>query len=157
MFERFAQDARKKVKRAAHLAELEGAAMVEVEHLLSALIDPADDEIGRRLIAAGVTPDRLRVARDNEFQSALAIAGVFTDRPAPAGARRLRRGRSSDFSPSAKLALTRTLEVTLDRGERRITTASLLAAILNAKVGSIPRLLTELDTTAAELRRRVLP
>ena len=152
MFERFTKQARQTVRRAAEIAEQEGAATVEVEHLLTAVVDPAGDDVGLRLVALGITPARVRDARDREFQSALALAGVHTDRSAPAPMRRQMRGRTTTFAPSSKLALERTLEVALASGDRRISNKNLLIAITHTNVGVIPRLLRELDTTPDELR-----
>lgn len=152
MFERFTGETRAIVRRAASLAEAEGAAMVEVEHLLTALVDPATDPVGRALLAAGVTPSAVRAARDREFRSALALAGVVTARSSPAAADRLRRGRSTRFAPSARLALERTLAVAAASGERRVTTRHLVVAMTDTPVGIMPRLLRELDVTAEDLR-----
>lgn len=147
MFERFDPAVREKVRRAAELAEAEGGSMVEVEHLLTALVDPVSDPVGRRLQTAGVTSQHIRAARDAEFQKALALAGVVTSRRSPAGAPRLRRGRTTRFAPSAKLALERTLEVAVDSGQRRITNKTLILGIIRTDVGIMPRLLDELGTS----------
>lgn len=155
MFERFTQETRQKVHRATELAEAEGAAMVEVEHLLLALVDPSKDKVGIALERAGVTRQTINDARDREFRTALALAGVSTGRSVPAGARRLRRGRTTRFAPSARLALERTLEVAQASDERRITNESLLLAIVCAQVGIIPRLLDELGTHPDTLRRAI--
>ncbi|MEZ5268811.1 MAG: Clp protease N-terminal domain-containing protein [Microthrixaceae bacterium] len=153
MFERFATETREITRRAAELAELEHSSTVEVEHLLLALVDPIADDVGRLLEAHEVDASAVREARDREFRSALAIAGVHTDRSAPPGAARLRRGRSTRFALSAKLALERTLEVALRSGEKRITNKHLLLAIVDAKTGIVPRLLDELGTSPDQLRQ----
>lgn len=153
MFERFDRETRETIQRAAELAEREGAAMVEVEHLLSALVDPVTDDMGRALESLGVTAQSIRLARDREFRSALALAGVDTRRSTPAGAPRLRRGRTTRFAPSAKLALERTLRIAVESEDRRITNEALLAGIVAARVGIMPRLLDELGTSSKELVR----
>ncbi len=155
MFERFAKETRQTVLRAAELAEAEGSAMVEVEHLLHALVDPVSGSVGRALVSAGLSSEALREARDREFRSALALAGVATERPAPAGARRMRRGRTTPFAASAKLALERTLQLTLESAERRISNLTLLHAILSARVGIMPRLLDELGTNVASIEEAI--
>jgi len=66
MPERFARDTREKVRRAAELAEAENASMVEVEHLLSALVDPITDSLGQHLNTAGLSAPAIRAARDRE-------------------------------------------------------------------------------------------
>jgi ATP-dependent Clp protease ATP-binding subunit ClpA len=155
MPERFVKNTRNTVRRAAEIAEDEGAAMVEVEHLLTAIVDPATDATGHALLSAGLTSEAIRQARDDEFRSALVIAGVQTSQPSPAAARRVRRGRSTTFAPSAKLALERSLECAAKSGDRRITSRHLFEAIIGASVGIIPRLLAELGTNAELLRQTV--
>jgi len=152
MFERFARETRAAVRRASEIAETEGAAVVQSEHLLLALVDPARDPVGRALVEAGIDADRINAARDREFRSALAAAGVDTERGAPSPPSRLRRGRMTRFAPSAKLALERTLVATVDEGARRISNRHLLVAIASAEVGTTPALLAELGTDADELR-----
>lgn len=158
MFERFDAIARAKVVRAAELADDEEATTVEAEHLLIALVDPADDAVGEMLIESGITGAAIREARDREFQSALARVGVPTSRSAPAGAARLRRGRSTRFGQSAKLAMERTADQ-IDHSARthgrRVTSEHLARAIISAEVGTTPRLLAELGTTRDELTARL--
>ena len=153
MFERFARETSQKVQRAAELAETEGASVVEVEHLLLALVDPATDDVGSSLVDVGITRQSINAARDREFRSALAHAGVTTARSVPAGAPRLRRGRTTLFAPSAKLALERSAGVTSEQGDSRIGTKHLLTAIVRAEVGIMPRLLEELGTTPEDLEQ----
>lgn len=152
MFERFASSTKEKVRRAAEIAESDGSATVEAEHLLLALVDPADDSIGQALVRCGLTADGIRDARNREFQSALAVVGVDTNRAAPSGALRLRRGRTTAFGQSSKLALERSLEQATNQGARRITTTHLARAIVGAETGPTPRLLSELGTNAEQLR-----
>jgi D-alanyl-D-alanine carboxypeptidase len=151
MFERFDTIASAKVLRAAELADDEGATTVEAEHLLIALVDPVDDPVGEMLIASGITGAAISEARDREYQSALASVGVPTSRSAPAGAARLRRGRSTRFGQSAKLAIERTIDQLARTHGRRVTSEHLLRAIISADVGVTPRLLAELGTTREEL------
>jgi ATP-dependent Clp protease ATP-binding subunit ClpA len=153
MFERFAKEARETVRRAAEIADSEQATLVQSEHLLLALVDPPRDSVGRSLVDADISADRIREARDREFRSALAAVGVDTERSAPPPSFRLRRGRTTRFAPSAKLALERTLAVCAELGDRRISNRHLLVAIAGADVGTTPTLLDELGTTAEELGR----
>lgn len=155
MFERFGRDARETVRRAAELAETEGSAVVHAEHLLTALVDPVRDPVGHALVAAGVTAAAVRAARDHEFRSALATVGIDTERPVPPASGRLRRGRTTRFAPSAKLALERTLDAATGAGDRRITNRHLVIAIVGVDVGRTPQLLVELGTTPAELLERL--
>lgn len=151
MFQRFAPPVRAKVQRAVELAQAERASLVEVEHLFTALVDPVADPVGQVLDAMGVSPHSIRDARNREFQSALALVGVQTRRPAPPAGPRQRRGRSTRFAPSAKLALERALAIAVASRERRIDTDSLGLAIVAAEVGIMPRLLAELNTDRHEL------
>jgi ATP-dependent Clp protease ATP-binding subunit ClpA len=153
MFERFAKPARETVRRAAEIAESEQATLVQSEHLLLALVDPPRDALGRSLANAGITADTISKACDREFRSALAAVGVDTERHAPPPSSRLRRGRTTRFAPSAKLALERSLAVCAELGDRRISNRHLLVAIVGADVGRTPALLDELGTTAEQLVR----
>lgn len=154
MFERFAGGTRETARRAAEVAEAEQAAVVQAEHLLTALVDPVRDSVGQSLVDAGITVQAIRSARDREFRSALAAVGVDTDRAAPSPSSRLRRGRTARFAPSAKLALERTLAIATKEGARRISNRHLLAAIVTADAGRTPQLLVELGTTAEEVLER---
>ncbi len=151
MFERFAPATKEKVRRASEIAEYERSATVEADHLLLALVEPADDTVGDILIRSDVTAGAIRDARDREFRSALALVGVETTHAAPSGARRLRRGRTTRFGQSSKLALERAVEHATRHGDRRVTTRHLAQAIISAETGSTPRLLRQLGTTADEL------
>ena len=162
MPERFARDTREKVRRAAELAEAENASMVEVEHLLSALVDPITDSLGQHLNTAGLSAPAIRAARDREFHSALALVGVDTHGPSPSAAPRQRGGRTTSFGPSAKLSLERTLSIAAESGQRRITTTLLATATatatatVRADVGIMPRLLDELGTNGNDLEQLLL-
>lgn len=151
MFERFTRETRETVRRAAEVADAEHAAMVQAEHLLIALVSPARDGVGRALVNAGITAEKIGAARNREFQSALAAVGVDTDRPAPPPPSRLRRGRTARFAPSAKLALERTLASAMEQGDRHISNSHLLMAIAGADVGRTPALLAELGISRPEL------
>jgi ATP-dependent Clp protease ATP-binding subunit ClpA len=153
VFERFAKEARETVRRAAEIAESESAALVQSEHLLLALLDPPRERVGRALVNAGITADRVREARDREFRSALVSVGVHTERRSPASSSRLKRGRTTRFATSARLALERTLELCVEAGDRRITNGHLLSAIAQAEVGRTPAIIEELGTTRDELAR----
>lgn len=156
MFERFDKPAREVVRRAAEIAESEGATLVGVEHLLTAVVDPVRDHTGRTLERLGVTAQTLRDGRDREFRSALALAGVATDRDVPGTARRTRRGRTTRFAPSAKTTLERSLAITEQTGRRRITPTELVLAAIGTEVGITPRLLNELGVDRDEIRARLL-
>jgi ATP-dependent Clp protease ATP-binding subunit ClpA len=152
VFERFLGDTRATVKRAVEISEAEGASLVEAEHLLLALVDPVTDAVGQILVAAGADADAIRAARDREFRSSLEAVGITTGRTASSGSGRVRRGRTTRFSQSAKLALERTLERALASGDRRVSNTHLLEGIVTAERGRTPRLLEELGTTSGELR-----
>lgn len=155
MFERFAEEMRVVVHRATEIAGTEGAAVVQAEHLLTALVDPVRDAVGQSLVDCGITAAAIRSARDSEFQSALATVGVDTQRPVPPPAARLRRGRTTRFAPSAKLALERSLRLAIDKGARRVANRHLVAAIVSADAGRTPRLLAELGTTPVAIIERL--
>lgn len=154
MFERFARETREAVRRATEVADVEHAAVVQAEHLLMALVDPVRDPVGQSLVDAGITAQEIRSARDREFRSALTAVGVDTHRSVPPPSSRLRRGRTTRFAPSAKLALERTLVIATQEGARRISNRHLLAAIVSADAGRTPQVLVELGTTPAEILER---
>ncbi len=158
MFERFSPAARILAVCAIDIAAADGAATVEAEHLLLALTrqaeDPTthgltletEDATTRALNTLGITETAVRAALDSEFADALQAVGVTATR-SPS-----RRGRSRPkWGQSAKLALERTLQVTVDRGHKRIDTRHLLLALSHAEAGVVPRVLRTLDVSASDI------
>jgi ATP-dependent Clp protease ATP-binding subunit ClpA len=149
MFERFSSSARAAVKRARDVAAADGADTVEAEHLLLALTQQADEPTARALDALRITEAAVRKELDAEFATALQTVGVVATVPPW---RPSRPGRSSPkWGQSAKLALERSLQVTLDRGHKRIDDRHLLLALSQAEAGVIPRVLRAMDVTASDI------
>lgn len=126
MFERFTQDARSVVLRAADVeAAALGARTIEAEHLLLALSD-----------TIRVDHDLLVEALEAETVASLEAVGVSLRPPAP------RRRRSElRMGASGKLALHRSLKVALARKDRHIGAEHLALGVLQAEVGTVPRAL----------------
>ncbi len=57
--------------------------MVEVGHLLTAIVDPVTDATGQAFLSAGLTSEAIRRARNDEYRSAPVIVGVQTSQPSP--------------------------------------------------------------------------
>jgi ATP-dependent Clp protease ATP-binding subunit ClpA len=149
MFERFSRSGRAVVKRAPDLAAADGAATVEAEHLLLALTQQTDEPTSRALNQLGMTDTAVRAALDDEFTRALQTVGVAATVPPR---RRSRPGRSTPrWGQSAKLTLVRTLQVALDRGDKRIDDRHILLALSQAEAGVIPRVLHALDVTPGDI------
>ncbi len=149
MFERFSRSTRAVVKHAQELAVADGANTVEAEHLLLALTQRADQPTTRALATLGMTEPRVRDALDEEFVKALATVGVVAAvpprRPSP------QRRANPKWGQSAKLALIRSLQVSIDRGHKPIDDRHLLLAISQAEAGVIPHVLRTLHVSAGDL------
>jgi ATP-dependent Clp protease ATP-binding subunit ClpA len=114
-------------------ARASGQEAVEAEHLLLALADHPD------LRDLGFDRNRLVAALSAEEEWSLAVVGVFAeefDLSATA-----RRARKTKLATSAKLALHRAARVAVRRGDRRVTAHHLLAGVLAAEHGRVPRTL----------------
>lgn len=148
MFERFSRPARAAVTAAQRTAAAEGATTVEAEHFLLALSVDASARTTHALQALGVTEAAVRAALDKERTHALQLVGVANTaaqrKPLPPKA-------TPRFGQSAKLALERSLEVALDRGDRSIDDHHILLALGRAEAGVIPGVLRALDITSSAL------
>jgi ATP-dependent Clp protease ATP-binding subunit ClpA len=148
VFEKFDRQAKETVKRAQRLAADDGASTVEAEHLLLALTERSSERTARALAKLGLTPDAVRAGLVAEYADALGMVGVSaipSDRPTRATTSHPRWGQS------AKLTLTRTLQVALDRGQKRLDDRHLLLALTQAEAGVMPRLLQILEVTPSEI------
>lgn len=128
MFERFTKDARAVVEQALEEARALGSPTVEAEHLLLALA---------RRGATTLTHEEVLDALESEQRRSLAAAGVQWDVPRQA----LPGGARPRFGTSSKLALSRALPAAVERGERRLAARHVLAGVLRAEVGTVPRAL----------------
>src|SRR2546430_7349719 len=154
MLERFGRDARATVRRAQSRARAEGAISLEAQHLLLALTEVPSGRAGRVIVSLGLTQETVRQALDREMARALAAAGVHETPPVRRIPPTLGRGFPR-WGQSAKLALKRTLEEALRRGDRTMGNEHLLLAIVSAEAGVIPRVLEEIQITPAQVRAGV--
>jgi ATP-dependent Clp protease ATP-binding subunit ClpA len=152
MFERFSRSARATVKSAGDVAAADGSETVEAQHLLLALIQHADDPTARALDTLGISERAVRAALEEEFTHALQTVGVTATVPQQGPSRSGRSGRATPkWGQSAKLALVRALQVTVDRGYKRIEDRQLLIALSLAEAGVVPRVLHTLGVTPSDI------
>jgi ATP-dependent Clp protease ATP-binding subunit ClpA len=131
-------------------ASKDGSATVEAQHLLLALaVGPV--AAPRQLLAeAGLDHAAIRAALSREFQHSLAAAGVTVDAsdlPAPS----YPDEPAPHLGTSARLALERGMDATARKNPRP---AHLLAGILLAQVGTVPRALELVGIDRAALAER---
>jgi ATP-dependent Clp protease ATP-binding subunit ClpA len=143
---RFTKDARALVlARARNEALGRGENVIEAEHLLLALADHSD------LPDFDLDRERLLAALAEEEQSSLAAVGVSAegfDVSRTAG-----RPGKARLATSSKLALHRAVKLAVGRGERRVGARHLLAGVLAAEYGRVPRALQLAEVDIDELRR----
>ena len=149
MFQRFAADARTIATDATEIARDLGAPMVEAEHLLLAATR-LDAPAAQALHAAGLDYDGLLDALGAETARSLAAVGVTASTPAFSPFVRAPR-----FAASAKLALERSLKVALARKDTSIGVEHVVAAILQAPTGTVPRALECAGVDRVELAARL--
>lgn len=134
-------DARRAVLNAAEdEARGLGSPTVEAEHLLMALATDDRTAAGRLLLDGGLDRRTLDDALSREIERSLAAVGVslgdYALPAAPTAPRRRPR-----LAASSKRALHRAALLARAHGHRRIAPAHLLAGILQANVGTVPRAL----------------
>jgi D-alanyl-D-alanine carboxypeptidase len=122
-------------------AKADGAKFIEAEHMLLALASNRDSDAGRLLNGAGLDHERLAAALREERRRTLAFAGMS----APDRGRTEATGLDSSLSlgTSAKMAVRRAVIGSRhDRRRRgRLRGTDLLAGILEADLGTVPRAL----------------
>ena len=149
MFERFSRAARATVKRAQAIAAEDGAGTVEAEHLLLAVVHQPSERTASALRTLGLTEETVRTALDEEFTHALHAVGVAA---APGAQRPSRPTRTNPrWGQSAKLALVRTMQVAVDRGQKPLDDHHILLGLAQAEAGVIPRVLRTMDVTPSDI------
>ena len=138
---RFGPQARGVVVAAERVARARGARAMEAEHLLLALAELGEPEL------AGIDVPAML---DREFEQALSAAGVDVPIPAPRPAR-----RSPGVGASAKRALERGVRLSVERGDRTIGRGHVLAGVLAAEEGTVPRALAIAGVDRRSLASRV--
>ena len=150
MFNRFTKDARGVAHDAPKIARELGDSSVEAEHLLLA-IARRDDPAARVLHDAGLDYDAIASALIAESERSLAAVGVSAEHLTFSP-----YAEAPRFATSAKWALELSLRIALERGDKRIGTGHVALAILNAKLGTVPRALAiagvDRETLATEIR-----
>jgi ATP-dependent Clp protease ATP-binding subunit ClpA len=121
-------------------ARRDGAKFIEAEHMLLALATNADSGVAGLLNEFGLDHQRLVSALREEHRRALAFAGMNTTD------KELVQPTEADTSPSlgtsAKAAVRRGLIGSRhDRHRARLRSSDLLAGILEAELGTVPRAL----------------
>jgi hypothetical protein len=122
-------------------ARRDGAKFIEAEHMLLALASNADSDAGRLLIEAGLDHARLAAALREEHRRTLAFAGMSAPDKGPAETTELDGAPS--LGTSAKMAVRRALIGSRHERRRRgrLRGIDLLAGILEADFGTVPRAL----------------
>jgi ATP-dependent Clp protease ATP-binding subunit ClpA len=150
MFERLEMDVRRAALRAANDEALAlGSPTVEAEHLLLALAADPSTPAGRLLAQSGLDHGGVLAALDRETERSLAAVGVSLDDfalPRPAAPR-----GSPRLAASSKRALERAVRLAVARGDRSIGAPHLLAGILRAEAGTVPRALAAAGVDRAGL------
>jgi ATP-dependent Clp protease ATP-binding subunit ClpA len=134
-------------------AKGEGAKFIEAEHMLLALAANSDSDAARLLNEFGLDHERLAAALHEEHRQTLAVVGMkATDT-------RLGVATELDSSPSlgtsAKVAVRRALIGSRhERHRARLRGTDLLAGILEAEFGTVPRALAIAGIDRAALLSR---
>jgi ATP-dependent Clp protease ATP-binding subunit ClpA len=122
-------------------AKRDGAKFIEAEHMLLALTCNTDSDAGRLLIEAGLDHERLVAALREERRRTLAFAGMSAPDDGLVEATGLDGAPS--LGTSAKMAVRRALIGSRHERRRRgrLRGIDLLAGILEADFGTVPRAL----------------
>jgi ATP-dependent Clp protease ATP-binding subunit ClpA len=141
------------IRRSEIEAKRVAAKVIEAEHILLALAAHPDDDAGMLLNEFGLDHGRLASALHDEHVHSLAFAGVEPLDQNQAEATHL--DCSLALGTSAKMAIKRAMFAS--RGHRRrLDSTDLLAGILEAELGTVPRALAiaGIDRTALISRIR---
>jgi ATP-dependent Clp protease ATP-binding subunit ClpA len=136
-------------------AKRDGAKFIEAEHMLLALASDPDSDAARLLKESGLDHQRLASALDEERRRTLSFAGIkATDRTLVEATE---LDSSLSLGTSAKAAVRRALVGSRhDRRRARLRSIDLLAGILQADLGTVPRALAiaGIDRAAVIARAR---
>jgi D-alanyl-D-alanine carboxypeptidase len=134
-------------------AKREGAEFIEAEHMLLALAANPDSDGARLLKEFGLDRERLAAALREERCQTLAFVGMTTTDTKLAEATGL--GSPPSLGTSAKVAVRRALIGSRrDRRRARLRDTDLLAGILEAEFGTVPRALAIAGIDRAALLAR---
>jgi len=134
-------------------AKREGAEFIEAEHMLLALAANTDSDAARLLNEFGLDHERLAAALHEEHRQTLAFVGMTAKKTNLAEATELDLPPS--MGTSAKVAFRRALIGSRhDRRRARLRGIDLLAGILEAEFGTVPRALAIAGIDRAALLAR---
>jgi ATP-dependent Clp protease ATP-binding subunit ClpA len=134
-------------------AKREGAEFIEAEHMLLALAAGVDSGAGRLLKEFGLDHERLADALHEERRQTLAFVGMKATDTKLGEATELDSGPS--LGTSAKMAVRRALIGSRhERRRARLRGTDLLAGILEAEFGTVPRALAIAGIDRAALLSR---
>ena len=121
-------------------AKRDGAKFIEAEHMLLALASDSDSDAARVLNESGLDHERLASALDEEHRRTLSFAGIKAPDTTLVEATELECSLS--LGTSAKAAIRRALMGSRhDHRRARLRSIDLLAGILQAELGTVPRAL----------------
>lgn len=121
-------------------AKRDGAKSIEAEHMLLALASSPESDAAKLLKDFGLDHDRLDSVLREERRRTLAFAGINVPERTAVEATELASRLS--FGTSAKAAIRRALIASRhERHRARLRSIDLLAGILEAELGTVPRAL----------------
>jgi ATP-dependent Clp protease ATP-binding subunit ClpA len=133
-------------------ARQDGAKFIEAEHMLLALATDPDTDAARVLSESGLDHERLAAALREERQRTLAFAGFKVAEEKPAEVTEVETSLS--IGTSAKAAIRRALVGSRQDRRGRLRSTDLLAGILEAELGTVPRALAIAGIDRAEIIAR---
>lgn len=134
-------------------ARRDGAKSIEAEHMLLALTTNPDSDAARLLHEFGLDHQRLDSALREERRRTLAFAGV--NPPDKTQVEATERESPLSLGTSAKAAIRRALTGSRhDRRRARLRSTDLLAGIVEAELGTVPRALAMAGIDRAALISR---
>jgi ATP-dependent Clp protease ATP-binding subunit ClpA len=136
-------------------AKRDRAEFIESEHMLLALASDPESEAGRLLHEAGLDHERLASALQEERRRTLAFAGM--NAPSKELIEATELNTVLTYGTSAKTAFRRALIGSRERHRRpRLRGLDLLAGILQAELGTVPRALAIAGVDRVALMSRVI-
>ena len=133
-------------------ARQDGAKFIEAEHMLLALASDPESDAARLLSESGVDHERLAAALRDERQRTLAFAGFKVAEQRPPEVTEVESPLS--LGTSAKAAIRRALVGSRHDHRARLRSTDLLAGILEAELGTVPRALAIAGIDRAEIIAR---
>jgi ATP-dependent Clp protease ATP-binding subunit ClpA len=134
-------------------AKREGAKAIEAEHMLLALTASSDGDAAKVLVESGLDHERLASALKEERRRTLAFVGMKAPDKEVAAVTELESSLS--LGTSAKAAVKRALVgARHERHRVHLRSTDLLAGILEAELGTVPRALAIAGIDRAALAAR---